>query len=129
MSVTRPGSIILGVSGAVLIVDDNPRFRSRVRRCLENAGYDDVAEAADGAQALEAARRHPPAVVLLDIKLPDRSGLEVAERLAGESRPPAVVLTSTYDATDFGDRVARCGARGFLPKAELSYARFAALLS
>jgi len=129
LSVTRPGSIILGVSGAVLIVDDNPRFRSRARRCLENAGYDVVAEAADGAQALEAARRHRPAAVLLDIRLPDRSGLEVAERLGGESRPPAIVLTSTYDAADFGDRVARSGARGFLPKAELSYARFAALVS
>ena len=108
------------VPTAVLIVDDNARFRSRARRLLEADGFAVVAEAADGGSALEAASRHRPAVVLLDVQLPDMSGLAVAEQLAREPNPPAVVLTSTYDAADFGDRVARCGARGFVPKAEFS---------
>jgi CheY-like chemotaxis protein len=114
---------------AVLIVDDNPRFRSRARRWLEGDGYVVVAEAADGASALEAERAHRPDVVLLDIGLPDISGLEVAERLTEEPDPPAVVLTSTHDVADFGDRIARCGARGFVPKAQLSGAALAAVLS
>jgi DNA-binding NarL/FixJ family response regulator len=118
-----------GLPVPVLIVDDNPRFRLRARRCFEASGYEVVAEAADGASALEAARRHRPAVVLLDIKLPDTSGLSVAERLAREPAPPAVVLTSTHDAADFGERLLRCGARGFVPKAELSGERLAALLA
>ena len=113
----------------VLIVDDNARFRSRARRWLEAGGYEVVGEAADGASALAAARRHRPDVVLLDIELPDVSGLSLAARLAGGPDPPAVVLTSTHDAADFGERLTRCGARGFLPKAELSGERFAALLA
>jgi DNA-binding NarL/FixJ family response regulator len=117
-----------GVRGAVLIVDDNARFRVRARRWLEADGYTVVAEAADGASALDAVRRHRPDLVLLDIGLPDISGLSVAERLTREPEPPAVVLTSTRDVADFGDRVARCGARGFVPKAELSGAALSALL-
>jgi CheY-like chemotaxis protein len=118
-----------GVPVGVLIVDDNARFRVRARRCLEADGYTVVAEAPDGASALEAARRHRPAVVLLDVGLPDMSGLSVAERLACDPDPPAVVLTSTHDAADFGERVVRCGARGFVPKAALSGEALSALLA
>ena len=87
-----------------------------------------VAEAADGASALTAARRHRPAVVLLDIQLPDVSGLAVCADLARWADPPAVVLTSTHDPDDFGERLLRCGALGFVPKGELSGASVAALL-
>jgi DNA-binding NarL/FixJ family response regulator len=118
-----------GVPVAVLIVDDNARFRVRARRRLEADGYTVVAEAEDGASAIEAARRHRPEVVVLDIGLPDMSGLDVAERLAREPEPPAVVLTSTHDAADFGDRVSSCGARGFVPKAALSGETIAAVLA
>jgi DNA-binding NarL/FixJ family response regulator len=113
---------------ALLIVDDNARFRERARRRLEADGYVVVAEAEDGASALEAARRHRPNVVLLDVGLPDMSGLSVAERLTREPDPPAVILTSTRDAADFGDGVARSGARGFVPKASLSGEAISALL-
>jgi DNA-binding NarL/FixJ family response regulator len=117
------------VSVALLIVDDNARFRERARRRLEADGFAVVAEAADGASALEAARRHRPEVVLMDVGLPDMSGLTVAERLTSEPDAPAVVLTSTHDASDFGDAVARCGARGFVPKASLSGEAVSALLA
>ena len=53
----------------------------------------------------------------------------MAEQLTRGRDAPAVVLTSTHDATDFGDRIARCGARGFVPKAELSGEALAALLA
>jgi DNA-binding NarL/FixJ family response regulator len=118
-----------GMAVAVLVVDDNARFRVRVRRRLEADGYTVVAEAADGASGLEAARRHRPDVVLLDIGLPDMSGLSLAERLTREPDPPAVVLTSTHDEADFGDRVTSCGARGFVPKDSLSGDAISALLS
>jgi DNA-binding NarL/FixJ family response regulator len=118
-----------GVPVAILIVDDNARFRERARRRLEADGYTVVGEATDGASALQAARRHRPEVVLLDIGLPDMSGLDVAEYLAREPEPPAVVLTSTHDAADFGERVSSCGARGFVPKAALSGETIAAVLA
>jgi DNA-binding NarL/FixJ family response regulator len=117
------------VEGTVLIVDDNARFRVRARQRLQADGYAVVAEAADGASALEAARRHRPDVVLLDVGLPDMSGLSVAERLAREPDGPAVVLTSTHDVSDFGDRLARSGARGFVAKAALSGEALSAVLS
>ena len=115
--------------GAVLIVDDNARFRERARRLLEASGYTVVAEAPDGAAALEAAGRLRPEVVLLDLVLPDMSGLSVAEHLARGPDPPAVVLTSTHDAADFGERIGRCGARGFVPKGELSAEALSGLLA
>jgi DNA-binding NarL/FixJ family response regulator len=112
----------------VLIVDDNARFRTRARRRLEADGYTVVAEAADGASALEAARQHRPDVVLLDIGLPDISGLSLAEQFTRGPDAPAVVLTSTHDAGDFGDGVESSGACGFVPKAGLSGDAIAALL-
>jgi DNA-binding NarL/FixJ family response regulator len=91
-------------------------------------GFDVVGEAADGADALDAAARLRPDVVLLDVQLPDIDGFEIAARLALTSDSPTVVLTSSRDAGDFGDLVARSGARGFIPKAELSGPTLAALL-
>jgi DNA-binding NarL/FixJ family response regulator len=121
-----PDDVFVGTT--VLIVDDNPRFRVRARRSLEMGGFTVVAEAGDGASALAAARRHRPAAVLLDVHLPDSSGLTVAQQLAREPDAPAVVLTSTRDADSFGEGLERAGARGFLPKSELSPDAMEALL-
>jgi CheY-like chemotaxis protein len=107
---------------SILIVDDDQRFRGIARRLLESEGFHVVGEAEDGQAALAAARELEPDVVLLDVQLPDLDGLEVAERLAGEGGP-AVVLTSTRDEADFGPQVRESGARGFVPKDELSAQR------
>jgi DNA-binding NarL/FixJ family response regulator len=113
----------------VLIVDDHPSFRTSARRVLEEAGFEVVGEAADGDEGLRAARELRPAVVLLDVQLPDLDGFEVAGALASEDQPPAVVLTSSRDRADYdGGMVTRVGARGFVPKGELSGAAIAALL-
>jgi two-component system response regulator EvgA len=115
------------VAATILIVDDNERFRTRVRRMLEAAGYTVVGEAPDGESALAAVRRDPPDVVLLDLRLPDMSGLAVAEHLAREPRAPVVVITTTYDPDDFGD-VDALSVRGIVPKSELSAEALAAVL-
>ena len=73
------------------------------------------------------ARSHPDAV-LLDVQLPDVDGFEIAARLRSNGHRPDVVFTSTRDEAEFGGVVARSGARGFIPKAELSGAKLAALL-
>ena len=112
----------------VLIVDDHPSFRAMARVLLESEGFDVVGEAADGASALDSVRALTPDVVLLDVQLPDLDGFEVAARLTGNGAGPAVVLTSSRDACDFGGLVHESGARGFIPKAELSAARLAALV-
>jgi DNA-binding NarL/FixJ family response regulator len=113
----------------ILIVDDHPSFRASARRILEEAGYDVVGEAADGESGLAAARSLHPAVVLLDVQLPDLDGFDVAERLAHDLQAPAVVMTSSRDAGDFIGMVNRSGARGFVAKNELSGPALDALLS
>jgi DNA-binding NarL/FixJ family response regulator len=104
----------------VLIVDDHPSFRTSARRVLEAAGYEVIGEAEDGASGLAAARALRPTVVLLDVQLPDTDGFDVAARLTGHDDAPMVVLTSSRDGDEFSGMVARSGARGFVPKAELS---------
>lgn len=113
----------------VLIVDDHPSFRATARALLEAEGLEVVGEAEDGAGAILAAAELQPDLVLLDVQLPDMDGFEVTAQLtAHNGSGPAVVLTSSRDLCDFGSLVAESGARGFVPKAELSVARIAALL-
>jgi DNA-binding NarL/FixJ family response regulator len=114
----------------VLIVDDHAGFRSTARALLEAEGYEVVGEAEDGASALAAVAELHPEVVLLDVQLPDHDGFKVASCLVrgGNGRRPTVVLTSSRDGSDFGPLVQQCGARGFVPKGELSGAALAALL-
>ena len=116
------------MSVRVLIVDDHPSFRATARLLLESEGFDVVGEAADGATGLRDARALAPDLVLLDVQLPDIDGFEVAAQLTGGGDGPAVVLTSSRDESDFGPLVAASGARGFVPKAELSGAALLALL-
>jgi DNA-binding NarL/FixJ family response regulator len=112
----------------VLIVDDHDAFRAAARRWLIAGGFDVVGEAADGAQALDAAARLLPDIVLLDVQLPDSNGFEIAASLSSNSHRPDIVLTSSRDAAEFGSLVERSSARGFIPKAKLSGKRLAALL-
>lgn len=104
----------------VLIVDDHPSFRASARAILEADGFAVVGEAEDAASALEAARRLHPDVILLDVQLPDSDGFAVASALRRHGSPPAIVLVSSRDASDYGRLIADSGARGFIAKAELS---------
>ena len=87
-----------------------------------------VGEAQDGASGLAAASAMRPAVVLLDVQLPDLDGFDVAALLTSQDDGPAVVLTSSRDGSEFGEMVARSGARGFIPKDELSGPALEALI-
>ena len=117
----------MSVPLSVLIVDDHAGFRSAARMLLEAEGYDVVAESATGGEALETASRLRPAIVLLDIGLPDLNGFEVAVRLIRADARLAVVLTSSRDESDYRPAVERSGARGFISKADLSGEAIAAL--
>lgn len=104
----------------VLIVDDHGPFRALARRLLAASGFDVVGEAADGASALRACADLQPAVVLLDIGLPDLDGFAVAEALRSRPDPPDVLLTSSRSRSDYGGRVDTSAARGFVAKSDLS---------
>ena len=113
----------------MLIVDDHPTFRRFARRLLEQAGFTVVGEAVDGTAGIERTRELRPDAVLLDVLLPDRSGLEVAAELAAGLRPPAVVLTSSRSERDLGVALREAPARGFIPKASFTGAKFAELVA
>jgi DNA-binding NarL/FixJ family response regulator len=108
------------MGASVLIIDDHSGFRAHARRMLECEGYRIVGEAGDAASAVEAARTLEPELALVDVYLPDSNGFELASRLGALEAAPAVVLTSSHDGADFAKCVSECGARGFVPKAELS---------
>ena len=109
-----------GVGAKVLIVDDHAGFRAHARRFLEWEGYDVIGEAADSASAVEAARELHPDLALVDVHLPDANGFELTTWLRKLPEPPAVVLTSSREGAGLEPCVSASGARGFLPKSELS---------
>ncbi|MGN0062750.1 MAG: response regulator [Nocardioides sp.] len=101
----------------VLLVDDDPIVRGALRLML--GGHDDVtivAEAGDGAEALEVAREHGPDVVLMDIRMPRMDGLEATRALHARPDPPHVIVLTTFDADDNVVEAVAAGADGFLLK-------------
>jgi DNA-binding NarL/FixJ family response regulator len=113
----------------VLIVDDHAEFRALARAMLERGGFEVVGEAVDGAETLMAVAQMRPEVVLLDVQLPDVNGFDVARALCEGEDAPIVVMVSTRDAADFGGRLERSGARGFIAKSRLSGPALAELVS
>jgi two-component system response regulator EvgA len=112
----------------ILIIDDDPRFRTQACDVLEADGFVVIGEAGDGASGLEAARTLRPDFVLLDIGLPDVEGFEVARSLALNRPPPLVVLTSSRDARAYGRRLTNGHSLGFIPKERISGAAIRALV-
>ena len=99
----------------VFLADDERLIRQGFRKLLELDGaIEVVGEAADGAEALALVPAAAPDVLLLDVRMPRVSGLDVLDRLA-ERRPPTLVLT-TFDDAELLLRSVRAGARGFLNK-------------
>ncbi|MGW5382594.1 response regulator [Nocardia sp. NPDC003963] len=101
----------------VLVADDDPVVRFGLKMMLRGAAdLRVVAEANDGAEAVELARRHNPAVVLMDIRMPGTDGLTATEILRSGRRAPEVIVLTTFDADAHVLRALRAGAVGFLLK-------------
>ena len=82
----------------VLVVDDEKLARDRLIQLLDDeAQYDVVGEAANGAEAVDQAVQLQPDIVLLDIRMPGLNGIETARHLNMLERPPAVIFTTAYD--------------------------------
>ena len=101
----------------VLVVDDDPVVRFGLTMMLRGApDLRVVAEAGDGAEAVELAGRHAPDVVLMDIRMPGTDGLTATETLRRRPHAPQVVVLTTFDADAHVLRALRAGAAGFLLK-------------
>jgi DNA-binding NarL/FixJ family response regulator len=101
----------------VVVVDDEPMVCAHLRTILGSADdIEVVAQAQDGAEAVEAVVRYRPNVVLMDLRMPGVDGLTAIERIAALPNPPHVVALTTFDADTYVIRALRAGAAGFLVK-------------
>lgn len=100
----------------VLLIDDHALFRIGLRELLERRGIEVIDAVGDCRRGIELARSTSPDVVLLDMRMPDMSGLTVlCELRAEDTRTPVVMLTTSRDEKDVVDAL-QCGARGYLLK-------------
>jgi len=100
----------------VMVVDDHPMWRESVSRDLTEAGYDVVAATGEGAQAVRIAQAVRPQVVVLDLQLPDLSGVAVMQGLAAAGvQARVLVLSASGEHQDVLDAV-KAGAAGYLVK-------------
>jgi DNA-binding NarL/FixJ family response regulator len=101
----------------VLIADDQALVRAGFRMILEtDSDLRVVAEADDGAQAVEATRRTRPDIVLMDIRMPVMDGLEATRRIVAATDPPRVLMLTTFDHDEYVFDALVAGASGFLLK-------------
>ncbi|WP_327006072.1 response regulator transcription factor [Dactylosporangium sp. NBC_01737] len=100
----------------VLVVDDQELIRTGFRLILTARGIDVVGEAADGAQAVEAAQRLRPDVVLMDIRMPVMDGIEATRRILELLPTCRVLMLTTFDLDRYVYAALRIGASGFLLK-------------
>ena len=122
----------------ILVAEDETIIRLDLRGLLERAGYEVVAEARDGEEAVELARQHQPDLALLDVKMPRLDGIEAARRML-EERPIPIVMLTAFDQRELVERAAEAGVYGYLvkpfreqdvvPAIELAKSRYEELLA
>jgi DNA-binding NarL/FixJ family response regulator len=105
------------MSISVLIADDQALVRAGFRMILEtDKDLHVVAEADDGARAVEATRRTRPDIVLMDIRMPVMDGLAATRRIVAAKDPPRVLMLTTFDHDEYVFEALVAGASGFLLK-------------
>ena len=105
------------MSISVLLVDDQPLLRRGFRMILEAEGDLTVAaEAGNGAEAINLARRHTPDIVLMDIRMPGTDGIEATRRITADDARVRVLILTTFDLDEYAFGALRAGASGFLLK-------------
>jgi DNA-binding NarL/FixJ family response regulator len=112
----------------VLLVDDHEGFITSARALLAHGGLDVVADARSGEEALAVVAQVDPDLVLLDLRLPGISGIQVAQRMGLAPDPPDIILISSDSEAASDPAVASAPVRGFLPKRDLTCAAIDALL-
>lgn len=101
-----------------IIVDDHPLARMAIRNLLENDGFNIIAEAGDGGEALKAIADHQPDVAIVDVDIPIMSGIEVVEKLRKNKFEQIVIVVSAKNDFFYGKRSADAGANAFISKKE-----------
>ncbi|BBY53659.1 ANTAR domain-containing response regulator [Mycobacterium koreense] len=99
----------------VLIAEDEPLIRLDLAEMLRDEGYEVVGEAGDGQEAVDLAEKLSPDLVIMDIKMPRRDGIDAASEIAGKRIAPIVMLTA-FSQRDLVERARDAGAMAYLVK-------------
>ncbi|AWN23473.1 DNA-binding response regulator [Deinococcus irradiatisoli] len=100
----------------LVIADDHPLFRIGLKYALRDQGFEVLAEASDGLEALDAIRQFQPDAALLDVKMPGMTGIEVCEKLRATNPNVVSVLITTFAEPAIVQAARSAGARGYLSK-------------
>jgi response regulator NasT len=103
------------VGTRILVAEDETIIRLDLRSLLERSGFDVCAEAQDGEQAVELARRELPDLALLDVKMPKLDGIDAARTILDE-RPIPIVMVTAYGEQELVSRAVEAGVFGYLVK-------------
>jgi response regulator NasT len=99
----------------ILLAEDETIIRLDLRDVIERAGFEVCAEAKDGEEAVELARREEPDLAILDVKMPRLDGIEAARRILDE-RPIPIVMLTAYSQEELVSRAVEAGVFGYLVK-------------
>ena len=104
----------------ILIVEDQSAMRAALREFVQDAlpGYV-VFDARDGAQAMELGVRYRPALVLMDVRLPDADGIELAARMRAMALSPAIIIVSSFSSPIYVEHAQAAGAHAYVIKDRL----------
>jgi DNA-binding NarL/FixJ family response regulator len=104
----------------ILIVDDQEVLREGVRSIIHRARpqWEICGEASNGADAVDAARRLHPSIILLDVTMPGMSGLEAASQISKLGLPSQILILTMHESGQLANDARRCGAQGYLSKSE-----------
>jgi response regulator NasT len=99
----------------ILVAEDETIIRLDLRALLERSGFEVVAEAKDGDEAVRLAREHEPDLAIMDVKMPRLDGIEAARRILDE-RPIPIVMLTAYGQDELVARAVEAGVFGYLVK-------------
>lgn len=102
----------------VLIADDHSLIRSAMKILMQNQGYDVVAEATNGADAVQLARLHQVDLMVLDITMPGLDGLEVINRIKASGLNTRILVLTSQSPLFYSQRCMKAGAAGFITKSQ-----------
>lgn len=108
--------IINAMAIKLVIVDDAPFIREVIRHTLNNTGIEVVGEAQDGEDAIEVVRQAKPQVVLMDLVMPRKSGIEATREIIAEHPDIKIVACSTLDQETMVMKVLEAGACNYVVK-------------
>lgn len=99
-----------------LVVDDHPFIRAAVKMLLQEDSFEVVAEADNGTDAVQLARKHLPEIIILDIAMPRMDGLEVIRRVSTECLAQKIVVLTSQPPNYYSVRCMKAGAAGYVSK-------------